>query len=134
MPIKLSMDVRNARLDSVEDAIGASAILRIRSGSMPAECAEADLGVVLVEMVLPEDWMSAAVGGVKSKLGAWEGVGAAVGTANHFRIYDNGGKACHLQGTVTGTGEGGDLQLDNVSVAVSQAVNVTSFTISDGNG
>ena len=45
MPVQLSTAVRNARLDAIETAIGASAILRIRSGAVPANCAAADAGL-----------------------------------------------------------------------------------------
>ena len=38
-----------------------------------------------------------------------------------------------MQGTVTLTGGGGDMTLDNTSIASGQAVNVTSFTLTDGN-
>jgi hypothetical protein len=42
MAVQLSTAVRNARLDVIESTIGTSAVLRIRSGSVPANCAAAD--------------------------------------------------------------------------------------------
>jgi hypothetical protein len=50
-----------------------------------------------------------------------------------FRIYDSGGTNCHMQGTVTATGGGGDMTLDNNSIANAQTVNVNSFQITSGN-
>ena len=47
MTLQYSAAVRNAKLDAVETAIGASAILKIRSGAVPANCAAADAGTVL---------------------------------------------------------------------------------------
>jgi len=38
-----------------------------------------------------------------------------------------------MQGSVTVTGGGGDLTLDNVSIAAAQAVTITGFTLTDGN-
>ena len=38
-----------------------------------------------------------------------------------------------LQGTVTATGGGGDMTLDNTSIASAQTVTVSSFTLTDGN-
>jgi hypothetical protein len=38
-----------------------------------------------------------------------------------------------MQGTVTATGGGGDLTVDNVSFASGQAFTVTGFTLTDGN-
>jgi hypothetical protein len=84
-------------------------------------------------MALPSDWMAAASSAAKSKSGTWSGTGAAAGTAGYFRIVDNAKTTCGMQGTVTATGGGGDLTLDNTSIAVSQAVSVTSFTINAGN-
>jgi hypothetical protein len=133
--IQYSTAVRNARLDAIETAIGASAILRIRTGAAPANCAAADAGTVLATLALPADWMSAAASGAKDKLGTWQDLSAdAAGTAAHYRIYDSAGTTCHIQGTVTVTGGGGDLQLDNVSINAAQSVTITAFTINTGNG
>lgn len=134
MAIQLSVDVRNARLDAVESNIGVSAILKIRTGAQPADCATADSGTVLATLNLPSDWMSAAAAGAKAKAGTWEDTAAdAAGTAAHFRIYDSGGATCDIQGSVTATGGGGDLTLDNTSIAIGQVVTVTGFTLTDGN-
>jgi hypothetical protein len=84
-------------------------------------------------MTLPSDWMSNAASGSKSKTGTWSGTGAAAGTAGHFRIYDSTGTTCHMQGTVTATGGGGDMTLDNTSIASSQTVTVSTFTLTDAN-
>lgn len=134
MALQYSVTVRNAQLDALETAIGASAVLKIRTGAAPATCATADSGTVLVTINLPSDWMAAASSGSKAKAGTWEDTSAdATGTAAHFRIYALDGTTCHMQGTVTGTGGGGDLTLDNTSIAITQTVTITSFTISAGN-
>jgi hypothetical protein len=132
--MQYSVAVRNARLDAIESTIGTSPILRIRTGSVPATCATADAGTVLATMTLPSDWMSAAASGVKDKLGTWQDTSAdATGTAAHYRIYDSAGTTCHIQGTVTATGGGGDLQLDNTSIAATQSVTVSTYQITGGN-
>lgn len=134
MAIQFSVAVRNARLDAIETAIGANPIMRIRTGAPPASCATADSGTVLATLNLPSDWMAAAASGSKSMLGTWQDAAAdASGIAGHFRIYDSTGTTCHLQGTVTATGGGGDLQVDNVNFATGQQFTVTSFTLTDGN-
>lgn len=133
MAIQFSVAVRNARLDAIETAIGQSAVMRIRTGSPPASCATADSGTVLATLNLPADWMAAADNGSKSMAGTWQDASAdASGVAGYFRIYDSSG-TCHIQGTVTATGGGGDLQVDNVNFAVGQQFTVTSFTLTDGN-
>lgn len=134
MAIQLSTTVRNARLDAIETAVGASAVLKIRSGAAPANCGTADSGTVLAALTLPSDWMAAASSGSKSKSGTWEDTSAdATGTAAHFRLYASDGTTCHMQGTVTATGGGGDMTVDNTSFAAGQAFTVTAFTLTDGN-
>lgn len=134
MSIQLSVAVRNARLDAIESAIGISPVLKIRSGAAPANCAAADSGTVLATLALPADWMAAAASGQKAKSGTWEDASAdAAGTAAHFRIYASDGTTCHMQGTVTATGGGGDMTVDNTSFAAGQAFSITSFTLTDGN-
>ena len=129
MALQLSVTVRNARLDAIETAIGTAAILEIRSGSAPADCATADSGTLLASMTLPSDWAAAASSGSKAKSGTWQEASAnATGTAGHFRIKDSGGTVCHVQGTVTVTGGGGDLTVDNTSIASAQTVTITSFS------
>lgn len=135
MALQYSVTVRNAQLDAVETAIGTSPILRIRTGAVPATCATADSGTVLAEMTLPSDWMAAASSGTKALSGTWQDASAnAAGTAAHWRIYDSTGTTCHAQGTITATGGGGDLTLDNTSIASGQSVTITGFTITAGNG
>jgi len=134
MAIQLSVTVRNARLDAIETAIGASAVLKIRTGAAPANCAAADSGTVLATVNLPADWLAAAAAGSKAKSGTWEDASAdAAGTAGHFRLYASDGTTCHAQGTVTATGGGGDLTVDNVVFALAQAFSITGFTLTDGN-
>lgn len=134
MAIQLSTPVRNARLDVIETTIGASAILRIRTGAVPANCAAADAGTVVATLNLPSDWMAAAASGSKALAGSWQDASAdASGTAAHFRIYDSTGTTCHLQGTVTIGGGGGDMTVDSVSFTAGQQFTVTSFTLTDGN-
>lgn len=134
MTIQLSTALRNARLDAFETVAGASAKLRILTGAQPATAATAQSGTLLCEIALPADYMNAANAASKTLLGTWQGTGAAAGNAAHFRIVDNAGTTCHMQGSITATGGGGDLQLDNINIAVSQVVNVTAFTLNEGNG
>lgn len=134
MALQYSTTVRNAQLDALETAVGTSAVLKIRTGSAPANCGTADSGTVLATFSLPSDWMAAASSGSKAKSGTWEDTSADnTGTAAHWRLYASDGTTCHAQGTITATGGGGDMTLDNTSIASGQTVTVTSFTISAGN-
>lgn len=130
MALQFSAGVRNAILDVIESTIGATAVLKIRSGAAPATVATADSGTVLSTLTLPSDWMAAASGGSKAKSGTWEDTSAdATGTAAHFRLYASDGTTAHIQGTVTATGGGGDMTVDNTSFAAAQAFTITGFTL-----
>ena len=134
MAVQLSVAVRNARLDAIETTIGASAVLKIRTGAQPANCAAADTGTVLATLNLPADYMAAAGSGAKAKSGTWEDLSAdATGTAAHWRLYATDGTTCGAQGTVTATGGGGDMEVNNTSFAAAQSFSVTGFTLTDGN-
>lgn len=134
MALQYSVAVRNAQLDAFESTIGVSAVLRILSGTPPANCATAQTGTLLAALTLPADWMSAASAGSKALLGTWQDTAAdATGTAGYFRILDSTGTTCHAQGTITVTGGGGDMTLDNTSINSNQTVTVTSFTLTAGN-
>jgi hypothetical protein len=137
MTIQQSVAVRNAKLDAVETTIGASPLIKFFAGAAPANCAAADSGSSLANGTLPSDWAAAASAGSKAKSGTWTATGTAAagaGTAiGHFRIYDNAGTTCHEQGTVTVTGGGGDMTVDNTSVANGQVITVNTYTRTAGN-
>lgn len=135
MTLQLSVALRNARLDAMETATGASAVLKVRTGAAPASCASADAGTVLSTVDLPADWLAAAAGGAKGMSGTWSDNAAdAAGSAGHFRIYASDGVTCHWQGSITLTGGGGDMTLDNIVFEAGQVFTVTSFNVTDPNG
>lgn len=134
MGIQLSTSVRNDRLDRIETTIGSDPVMKIRTGAPPTNCGTADSGTVVATLTLPTDWMAAASSGQKAMAGTWQDNSAdAAGTAGHFRIYDSGGTTCHMQGTITATGGGGDMELDNTVLAAGQQFQVTSFTLNEAN-
>lgn len=130
MAFQFSTAARNASLDAIETAIGASPTLELRTGAAPANCGAADTGTVLATMTLPADFFAAAASGAKALSGTWQDAVDAAGTAGHFRIKQ--GATCHIQGSVTATGGGGDMTLDNPVLAVSQQVTITACTINAG--
>jgi hypothetical protein len=132
MALKISNTVKDAMLDAFEASIGTSAILRIRSGAVPATINDGDVGLPLAVLNLPSDWMAAASGGSKAKLGTWEDLGADnAGTATYFRLYKSDGITQQMQGTVGTIGT--DLILDDITIEVGQAVVITMFTLIAGN-
>ena len=135
MSFQYSVAVRDATLNSVETTIGTAPRLYLYTGTVPATCATAATGTLLnaTTYTLPSDWLAAASSGTKSIANApWSLAGSAAGTAGYFRILDSTGTTVGIQGTVTATGGGGDMTLDNTSIAVNQIVNITSFTLTAG--
>ena len=131
MAFQFSVAARNAALDAIETATGTAPTLTIRSGAAPTDCAVADSGTVLATLALPPDWMAVASGGSKGLAGTWQDIAAdAAGTAGHFRIKQ--GATCHLQGSVTASGGGGDMTLNTASITVGQQVTITAFTLIAG--
>lgn len=134
MALQLSVSARNALLDVIETTIGTSAVLKIRTGSPPATCGDADSGTVLATLTLPSDWMNAASAGSKTKLGTWEDASAdAGGTAGHFRLYESTGATCYIQGTITATSGGGDMELSTVTIAAGDDIVINTFTLTAAN-
>ena len=132
MTIQYSVTANNARLDAIETAIGASAVLKIRTGAVPANAAAADTGTVLATVSLPADWMAAAASASKAKLGTWQDASAdATGTAAHFRIYETTGVTCHIQGTYGLSAT--DMIGDSVDFTAGQSFAINTFTLNAGN-
>lgn len=132
MAIQLSTSVRNARLDQIEATIGVTPVLKIFTGSPPANCAAADSGTTLATLTLPSDWMAGASGGSKAKSGTWQDASADnSGIAGYFRLYDLGGATCHLQGTVGASGA--DMIVDSATFNAGLPFTINSFTLTDAN-
>jgi hypothetical protein len=133
MSLQYSQAVLNAKLDSIETTISTAPLIKFYTGAPPATCATAASGTLLGSTALPSDYLSNAAAGVKSKTGTWTGTFSAAGTVGHFRITDSAGTTAHVQGTVTATGGGGDMTMDNNVAANLQAWTVNTFALTSAN-
>lgn len=135
MAFQTSDTVANAMLDAIETAIGTTAVLKLYdlTAGAPANTAAAITATTLATLTLPSDWMAGASSRSKAKAGTWSGTGSGAGDADFFRLFASDGTTCHGQGTVTATGGGGDLTLDNINIAASQAITITGFTLNAAN-
>jgi hypothetical protein len=134
MAVQLSTSVRNARINAIETTISTAAKIQLRSGAQPANCATADSGTLIAEFTAASDWLAAAASGTASLNGVPLSIAASnAGTLGHFRIKDNGGTTCHVQGSITATGGGGDMTVDNTSVTAGQTVQITALSFTDAN-
>jgi len=131
MAFQFSTTARNGMVNAIATAGGSAPVLEIRTGSAPATCADSSTGTLLASINLPSTWMAAASGGAANLAGTWQTLSASGnGTAGYFRISQ--GATCHVQGTATATGGGGDMTLDNAAITTGQIVSVTSFTLTGG--
>jgi hypothetical protein len=129
MALAYSTAIRNARLDAVATAVGASGLLRFYDGSRPATGGTAT--TLLAELTLNATFAAAASSGVLTLNAITSDSSAnATGTATWFRIVTSGGT--HVIDGNVGT-SGSDLNLNTTSIVSGAAVAVTSFTITGGN-
>lgn len=133
MTVQFGATLRTARSTAIETTIGTAPKLRISTGAPPATPATADSGTLLVEFTLASDWATQASGVLTFSGVPLSQTAVGTGTAGHYRVKDSAGTTVHMQGTVTATGGGGDLTVDNTSIASGQTVQVTGWTITEGN-
>jgi hypothetical protein len=122
-----------AALDAVADRADAgagAATLEIREGAQPADADDAATGTVLATFTLNDPAFDAASGGscALDVDPAISDTADASGTAGWFRIKDSNGVTV-VDGDITATGGGGDIELDNTSINSGQTVNITGYTL-----
>ncbi len=126
MAIQKSTALRDAEANAYESTIGTTPVMKLFTGSQPANCGAANSGTELASGTLPSDWMGASSGGAVAKAGTWTLTGVAGGVAAHYRLYASNGTTCHEQGTV---GQGsGDLSLDNTTIANGQTITISTWS------
>lgn len=138
MAIQYSTVLRTDQVAAIQTRVataGGTALLKLFSGTVTANAAAADPSGVLGTISLPTTFLTSA-SGATTLAGTWTVASASgaglPGNAASWRIYDSAG-TCHLQGTLTVTGGGGDLTLNNVSIAAGQTVTITACTITAAN-
>lgn len=127
MALQFDVATRNATLDALTAQVGASATLRIYSGTAPADVATAATGTLLYSGDCSATaFAPAAASGVLSPTQPVDKAAAATGTAGYWRVYTSGGVA-KIQGTV-GT-SGADMTLNTLSLQSGGNVDITGWTI-----
>ena len=107
-------------------SLGAGSIIEIRSGAKPATPETAASGTLLASITISGSWTSTL--GVLTAADPGAVSPAASGTAGHVRVKQSGGTAV-LDGTVTATGGGGDLQLGSTTITTGVPVDLGVPTI-----
>ncbi len=132
MTTRVSTAVRNAMLDAARGLLDAGAgagKLRIYTGSQPGGGPSASAtGTLLVEIALNDPAFDAAASGAAAAdvSPALSALATATGTAGWARLLDSNNVAI-VDGSVTGSGGGGNLIIDNTAVVSGAAVSITSL-------
>ena len=128
MTIQNSTTFRNAALDLLTTTLGAGWKLKLRTGAQPADVATASSGTVVATYT---PTAAAAASGSKTMVSSppitVNASAANGGGAMHYELTTSA-DVVHERGTVTATGGGGDLTIDNLNIASGQAVNITGWT------
>jgi hypothetical protein len=131
MALGYAEPLRNARLDAITTRAGSSALLRIYQGTRPSTGGTAT--TLLVQLTCNATFAPAASGGQLTLNAITAGEAVETDTATWFRIVQSGGSTHVMDGSVTGTGGGGDMELSSTSIISGGTVSITSFVITAGN-
>lgn len=127
---KKSATLRNAQMDAITTAIGASGLLKIYDGTQPASVATAvGAQVLLVTCTLNATFAPAASAGVltANAITGANATGTTATGASWFRIFKSDGTTAVCDGSV-GT-SAADCIIQNVMINAGQAISVTSLTV-----
>lgn len=116
-------------------AARASAVLtKITSGATAGQLLWlTTAGATLVTFDLPEpEGVVSATSIVWDFSPAVTAAASNTGTAGKYRLTDSAG-AHSIEGTITATGGGGDIEITNTSVASGQSCSMTSLVFTEGN-
>ena len=126
MTLQFGTTQRSAMADVLVTAAAGGSV-KLFSGSVPANCAAADPAGLLASGTLPSPALT-NTSGTLSKAGTWAFTGSAAGTVASFRLYTSGA-VCFCQGTVTASGGGGDMTIDNTVIASGQGGTVNTVSV-----
>lgn len=135
MATKITQAAAKAATDAVVDLldVGGAGYIEVRTGAQPATANTAASGTLLATLPLSATAFGAATTASPSVATAAaitsDTVADATGTAGWFRAY-SGGATAVIDGSVTATGGGGDMELDSTSVVAGGTVAVSAWTVS----
>lgn len=133
MALGFDTTLRNNRLNQITSRAGASALLRIYSGTRPATGGTAT--TLLAQLTCNATFAPAASSGVLTLNAISPATSAAAtGTATWFRVVQADGTTFVMDGSVSTVAAGtGDLRLDDTNIVLGGTVAISSATITEGN-
>lgn len=132
MALKFPDAYRETRANTLATRAGNAALLRIYSGSQPADADTAASGTLLAELTMatPSFAASSSEGVIAAGTISDDSSANNSGTAGWFRIVKSDGTTCVLDGSVSTSGA--ELNLVTTSITATQPVSVTSLTMTEG--
>ena len=127
MALTFSTAFRNALLDgsTTIDTMFNGGTLTIRSGAAPG-ASNAATGTALASFAITSTTWAPASNGQRALVATLTDSSAdATGTVGHFRLANG---TYVIEGTVTATGAGGDMELVTTSIVATQPVDLTAVT------
>ena len=132
MAIRISNAMAKAMLDAGLDLLDGGTI-DIRTGAAPTNVEDAATGTLLGTCTFNATAFPASADGTDKATATANAItddaaADATGTAGYFRAKSSGATA-HMQGSITATGGGGDLELATTSVVANAIISITGFVV-----
>lgn len=130
--VQLAASLRTIECDATGNDLN-DAKIRIYDGTPPADVDSALSGnTLLAELTMGADAFGAASDDGTNATATANAITSDssadnTGTASFFRVLNSAGTVTKMQGTVTATGGGGDMQLSTVSITAGGTVSCSSF-------
>ncbi len=125
--MEITIAARNAAGTALTDLVNTGSI-QIRTGASPGVDSAAT-GTLLATLPLSASAFGTwAAGSATANAITQDASADATGTAGYFRALSSGAAAV-IDGTITATGGGGDLELNSVSIVAAATVDITSWVI-----
>jgi len=135
MSLGFNVLLRNARLDQITAFVGASALLRVYSGTRPSTGGSIGAAVLLAQLTCNATLAAAASSGVLTLNSiSPANSAAATGAAAWFRLVKADGTTFCFDGSCSTVAQGtGDLQLNDTNIVLGGTVAVSSGVLTEGN-
>lgn len=132
MTVQLSVTTRTNQMSTLNTDIGANAVIKVFTGTPPANCGTADTGTLLATFAGNAGGFGTASAGVLTASAVASVLAAASGTAGYFRVYPSAATTTNavIQGTAGLSGT--DMILTANPLTSGQTVNFTSLTYTRG--
>lgn len=129
--MRLSTSAKNASANAVADFMDGSgqAMIKIYTGSQPSSANDTATGTLLATITLQSVAMGDSSSGIASANGLPLSASIAnSGTAGWFRVLRGNG-ASVFDGDITGLGDGGVMELDNIEFIAGGTITIQTFNL-----